>query len=145
MRALSAFAVLSALLAQSCAKRQEAVRPGVTSCKELIQTQGQPQREEQSSLRPQAKLMDYPDKARYQCEQGVVVATSRKPEPDEQDLQTWLQRWKKLPTLREPVQGTLDPHGKSKMQLIAPFLGLAVIYDGFSGIVESVERFPGAR
>jgi len=131
--------------ALGCAKRQASVQPGKTKQADLHRTLGPPQRSERSSLRSGATIDYYGDHIQYQVENGVVVAEVRNPDPDEMDLQHWLQRWKDVEVRREVVQGTRDAHGRTEMQLVAPVHGMAVIYNSDSGQVRQVVRYGSAR
>lgn len=134
-------AVVAIFGGAGCAKRHDSIRPGKTTQQELHRERGEPQSARQAAHRKGALLEQYGDHVQYQVENGVVVAEIREPDPDERRLQDWLQRWKDVVTRREPVKGSTDAHGRADMQLVAPSLGMTVIYDQDSGSVRQVVRY----
>src|SRR5262249_22375770 len=78
---------------------------------------------------------------KYQVKNQVVVSSSRKPKDQERALQFWLHRWKGVTTRYAPMPETRDPHGHTLYQLVAPGLGMTVVYDRERDQVEKVVEY----
>lgn len=108
--------------------------PGSTTASALRATLGDPAATWAPSVRPQAKLLDYPDGCSFQVERDIVVGVACPPASEETTLQYWRHKWIGDTQHFEALPGTTNPHGQKRYQFASKQAGMAVIYD------EAVER-----
>ncbi len=86
------------------------------------------------------KVLKYDKGFEFQTKKKLVVAKRRAPLAHERTLQYWRHRWKDQHPEFVPVKGTLSATGQPRMELRAPTLGMAVLYDpAISRVTEVVE------
>lgn len=134
--------LISLTLLAGCARpSQDQVAPGGTSVSVLTATLGEPAHTWTPNLRPQAKLLDYPDGCSYQVERDIVVGISCLPVGSEVTLQYWRHKWVGDSQRFEELPGSANMHGQKRYQLASKQAGMAVVYDEATESVLRVVRY----
>jgi hypothetical protein len=129
-------------LSTGCAQRSyDQVQPGVTTESALKANSGQPLAERKPEIRPEARLLYYPDDCCYQVERGIVVAVACAPVGSELALQHWRHRWAGQTQRFEALSDSANVHGQKQYQFASKEAGMAVIYDEATERVVRVVRY----
>jgi hypothetical protein len=134
--------LISLLIVSGCAKRsQDQFVPGTTTVMSLRTTLGEPAHTWTPTVRPAARLLDYPDGCSYQVERDIVVGIACPPAPGEVTLQYWRHKWVGDAQRFEELPGSANPHGQRQFQLASKQAAMAVIYDEATDRVVQVVKY----
>ncbi|MGK5084106.1 hypothetical protein WDW37_12485 [Bdellovibrionota bacterium FG-1] len=138
---LLAFTLLGSTLPGCAKSSQDLFVPGKATVGEIKAQLGEPERTTVPNVRPQAKLMDYPDGTSFQIEKNVMIGVSFPPTEEQLTLQYWRHKWEGHPQRFEEIPGSRNVHGQKSYQLFSLKENQAVIYEEQSDRITRVVKY----